>query len=153
MSGSYLIEALRLRQQPGQAYAKCWSCAYVTRRQLGHLSPKAKVAAKVPKPAAKIARGTIERVGDIAGIGMDLAAKGGQTSGTTQGLPGASGSNPWGGSVTRDCGQCSCELVWEKKIAGREFDNCITEATLKCTCNYDRCKTAHAAHCIANLAS
>ncbi|XP_075546469.1 uncharacterized protein LOC142579785 isoform X3 [Dermacentor variabilis] len=113
----------------------------------------AKVAAKVPKPAAKIARGTIERVGDIAGIGMDLAAKGGQTSGTTQGLPGASGSNPWGGSVTRDCGQCSCELVWEKKIAGREFDNCITEATLKCTCNYDRCKTAHAAHCIANLAS
>ncbi|XP_070392772.1 uncharacterized protein [Dermacentor albipictus] len=116
----------------------------------GFVSTVAKTIAKVPKPAAKIAMGTLERVGDIANIGMDLAA-----SGKTQGLPGSSGSSgppdEFGGSANRDCGECSCSLVWEKKP--KDSRSCRIEATLKCTCNHGTCKTKHAALCIAGLAS
>ncbi|XP_054930411.1 uncharacterized protein [Dermacentor andersoni] len=102
----------------------------------------AKTVAKVPKPAAKIALGTVERVGDITNIGMDL-------------VPGSSGSSgppgEWGGSASRDCGQCSCKLVWEKKLP--DSNSCRIEATLQCTCNYGTCKAKHSALCIAGLAS
>ncbi|XP_054930410.1 uncharacterized protein [Dermacentor andersoni] len=111
----------------------------------------AKTVAKVPKPAAKIALGTVERVGDITNIGMDLA----ETYGKTKGLPGSSGSSgppgEWGGSASRDCGQCSCKLVWEKKLP--DSNSCRIEATLQCTCNYGTCKAKHSALCIAGLAS
>ncbi|XP_075546471.1 uncharacterized protein LOC142579787 [Dermacentor variabilis] len=116
----------------------------------GFIGAVAKVAAKVPKPAAKIALGTVEHAGDIANIGMDLASQAGQ-----KGLPGLSGSSAppgeWGGSATRDCGQCSCSLVWEKKL--QDSNRCRIEATLQCRCNYGTCKAKHAALCISGLAS
>ncbi|XP_049521941.1 uncharacterized protein LOC119450570 isoform X2 [Dermacentor silvarum] len=89
----------------------------------------AKIAAKVPSQAVRI------------------AAQKGQTSGSnTNRLNGESG-----GSNEKDCGECSCNLNWQKKELGQQ--ECKIEAEFECTCNANRCRRTHVAHCIADLAS
>ncbi|XP_037569996.1 uncharacterized protein LOC119450568 [Dermacentor silvarum] len=107
----------------------------------------AKIAAKVPSQAVRIGTGVIERVPDMVSIGMDLAGQKGQTSGSNANrLNGESG-----GSNEKDCGECSCNLNWQKKELGQQ--ECKIEAEFECTCNANRCSRTHVAHCIANLAS